>query len=469
MNLLYVEDDINWYRHTVEPELRKISNNIMHAANYEQALELLSLNSFDYVITDQSIPFNSSSTKDDIKYGLQLIAHIRESYPSLPILILTGQSSEFAVERFVEDQPLVFFWDGTNKGLIKSRPKDRLRDSLAIIASAKDQLEAIDSIILDLLNDLELTLFQKRVIKLFLKHKNAAGAEIEALTGGYSSAKVLKVKLLDESGNPFLYALGKIDTHPNVDKDQSNYSNYITQLPVGCFPILLGTYFAGCGDFKGVFYQFASNHCSDYFKLLINNQEDALTVVRKSFDLLSNWVQSPKVENYSIRSIRQKICSDSKLESVKEKIGIDLDTIENTVIRSKWAIQHSDLHGKNILVSEDLNPIFIDFGDISYSPAVLDIVTLELSPYFHNDCSHHFIKDLDFFENWFNDSYHLNNSPFPEISVHLRELKRSRCFMTYDYAAVVYGYALRQLTYTDTNHDIAIKLINSAINKFKSL
>jgi len=469
MNLLYVEDDVNWYRHTVEPELKKISNNILHAINYEHAIELLSTHNFDYVITDQSIPLNSFLTKDDIKYGLQLISHIREHYPSLPILILTGQSSETAVEKFVEDQPLVFFWDGTNKGLTKSRPKDRLRDSLAIITSAKDQLIEIDSIVLDLLDDLELNLFQKRVVRLFLKHKNAAGAEVEALTGGYSSAKVLKVKLLDESGHPFLYALGKIDTHPNVDQDQSNYLNHITKLPVGCFPILLGTYFAGCGNFKGVFYQFASNHCSDYFKLLKNNRENALTVIQKSLSLLSSWVQTPKVENISIRSIRQKICSDSKLELVKEKIGIDLDTIENKVIRSKWATQHSDLHGKNILVSEDLNPIFIDFGDIAYAPAVLDIVTLELSPYFHSDCSHYFVKDLEFFENWFNDSYHLTNSPFPEISVHLRELKKTQCFMTYDYAAVVYGYALRQLTYTDTNHEIAKKLIESAINKFNSL
>lgn len=469
MNLLYVEDDINWYRHTVEPELKKISNNVLHAINYDQAIELLSSHDFDYVITDQSIPLNSSLMEDDIKYGLQLISHIRENYPSLPILILTGQSSEAAVERFVEDQPLVFFWDGTNKGLTKSRPKDRLRDSLAIIASAKEQLVEIDSIVLDLLDGLELNHFQKRVIRLFLKHKKSAGAEVEALSGGYSSAKVLKVKLLDESGNPFLYALGKIDTHPNVDQDQSNYANYITQLPVGCFPILLGTYFAGCGNFKGVFYQFASNHCSDYFKLLISNKEKAFTVVQKSFNLLNNWSHSPKVENNSIRSIRQKICSDSKFERAKEKIAIDLDVIENKIIRSKWATQHSDLHGKNILVSEDLNPIFIDFGDISYSPAALDVVTLELSPYFHNDCSHHFVKDLEFFENWFNDTYHLSNSPFPAISEHLRELKKSRCFMTYDYAAVVYGYALRQLTYADTNHDIAIKLIESAINKFKSL
>lgn len=469
MKILHIEDNIDWYLKSVEPSLKKICSEVKHSCTFEDAIDLLKNEHFDYIISDQSIPYKSGTKDDDIMYGIQLVEYIRKYHPSLPVLILTGQSYEEATEKFVEDQPLTVFWDGLDKGLTKSRPKRKLLEVIEMITSAEKDLSDLDNLTLDLRNGLELDNLQKRVIKLFAKHQKAIGAEVSAISGGYSSSKVLKVTLIDESGNPYLYSLAKIDSHFNVDQDKNNYLNHITKLPVGCFPTLLGTYFAGCGDFKGVFYQFAFNHSSDYFELLKLNQDNALIVLERAFRLLRIWGNSPTVKKCAIGDIRKIICTDSKIEKIKDFFNENnLFEFEEKTINTKWCVQHSDLHGKNILVSDDLNPIFIDFGDVSFSLAVLDIVTLELSPYFHADISSNYTQDLSFFENWFNDQLHISISPFPKISEYLREIKRERSFMSLDYAAVIYSYALRQLTYEDTNHEVAKKLLLSAINKLNS-
>ncbi|MEN9071952.1 response regulator [Acinetobacter baumannii] len=466
MKVLHVEDDKNWFERIVLPELNGICTSIDHAENYEMAVSLLKQNIYEYVILDQSIPLNDKQVVADVSFGISLADHIKTVSPGTPILFLTGQSDEEAIEKYVEDQEQVVFWDGENRGLVKSRSKRRLVKVFELIKGAKKCLEEVDSIELDLINGLVLTDLEKRVIRLFVKQKGAFGAEVAIMGGGYSSSKVLKITLIDEHGNECLFALAKIDKHQKVDLDFRNFDEYISKLPVGCFPSVLGKYFAGCGNIKGVFYQFANNYKLDYFSLLKSNQEDTLIVLEKVLSLLKNWENTQQVKDCSVKEIRQKIFPDSKLEKIDGYFdNEDLAKFEDLEIRAKYSIQHADLHGKNILVSEGLNPILIDYGDISIAPSVLDIVTLELSPFFHNDMSDQYNIDLEYFENWFNDDLYIKGSPFPNIASYLREMKRSRTFLNKDYAATIYAYALRQLSYKDTNHEIAKILITKAISK----
>ncbi|MDQ9034986.1 hypothetical protein RFK95_19375 [Acinetobacter pittii] len=74
--------------------------------------------------------------------------------------------------------------------------------------------------------------------------------------------------------------------------------------------------------------------------------------------------------------------------------------------------------------------------------------------------------DLDYFENWFIDDLYISGSPFPKIAAYLRECKKTRSILNKDYIATVYAFSLRQLSYEDTNHEIAKKLIRVAISKF---
>lgn len=468
MKILHVEDDKQWFERTVLPNLKEICTLVHHAENYERAVSLIKENVYEYIILDQSIPLSDEKLVADMSFGIGLAEHIKTVLPGTPILFLTGQSDEDAIERYVEDQEQVLFWDGEYRGLVKSRSKRRLVKVFDLIKRAKSCLEELDLIGLDLRNGLVLNDLEKRVIRLFVKHKKAFGAEVTTMGGGYSSSKVLKITLIDEQGNECLFALAKIDDHQKVDLDFNNFDQYISKLPVGCFPTVLGKYFAGCGNIKGVFYQFANNYKSDYFSLLKSNQENTKVVLEKVLYLLESWENTQQVKTSSVKEIRQKIFPDSKLEKINEFFSNEkLEEFENLNIRAKFSIQHADLHGKNILVSDDLNPILIDYGDVSISPSVLDIVTLELSPFFHNDMSDHYKVELEYFENWFNDDLYIKGSPFPEIASYLREIKRSRTVLSKDYAAAIYAYSLRQLSYSDTNHAIAKILVKKAISKLE--
>lgn len=470
MNILQVEDDKDWFERIVRPALVDAgARQVFHAENHDEALRILSQEFIDYLIIDLAIPINRESPTPDISNGLNLSSHIREHYPGTPILILTGQSTEEAIDNFVEDLPVTTFWDGTQKHIVKVKKKRQLDNVMDSLASAINELSLINSIEL-ILSGCELDLYERRAIQLFGKHNNAIGAEINAISEGLSSAKVLRISLINVNGAQFHHALAKIDNHQNVDVEDYNFRSHISKLPVGSFPTLLNSYYAGCGSRKGIFYQFAADYKSDYFDLLTTNETDTIEVLERLKIILNHWIQNKQIKQLQIKEIRKQLCSDTKFESIQQQLnsiqGVDIDSFEINQISTYFCTQHCDLHGKNILISDDKYPIIIDYGDVSEQSSDLDIATLELSQYFHPSIREKFSPPIGLFENWFNEDYHLENSPTPEASKFLRTWKSESSLMKRQYIVTVYSYAVRQLTYDGTNKDYAKALIKAAVNSF---
>ena len=80
LNILYVEDESELREH-VAFALRLHINNVLAAANGQEALDLITLNRPDIVISDIRMP---------IMDGLDLTATLRQKYPSLPVLLCTA-------------------------------------------------------------------------------------------------------------------------------------------------------------------------------------------------------------------------------------------------------------------------------------------------------------------------------------------------------------------------------------------
>ena len=467
MKVLHVEDESSWFERTVRPELERFCSSVDHETHFVGATEKLKSNSYDYIIVDQSIPFDSSGSVPDITNGIRFADHVRSNSPGTPLLILTGQARDEITEKYVEDQEQVVFWDGMPHGLVKVRAKSRLLVALDLIKTAATELESIDNIELDIPNEIELTKYEKRVIRIFAKHKGAVAAKIEELGGGLSSSHVLRITLINNQHQYFQFALAKLDNQSEIEQDTKNYTNHINQLPVGSFPTLLGRYFAGCADVQGVFYQFANNYSTDYFSVLKSNESDAVSVLEKLVNILDSWEQARTVSSISLKKIRALLCNDHKFEKIKGLFqDIDLDKLERKIIHVSQSVQHGDLHGKNILLTPtDMQPILIDYGDVQIAPSELDIVTLELSPFFHPDIASHFQKETEYFSAWFEDDNYIKNSPFPHVAGFLRKEKNKRAILNKGYFATVYAYALRHLTYENTDHAAAISLVRAAVIK----
>lgn len=470
MNILQVEDEVEWFEGTVKPLLLEIgAKQIFHEDTYDGAIQSLSNNDIDYVVLDLAIPLNHENPVPEVSNGLLLASHIRTKYAGTPILILTAQRTEEAVEQFVEDQEPTMFWDGKRKSLVKVRPKRRVNEAISLLAEAVKELDAIDAIEIQE-TGCELNCLEKRVIRIFCKENSAIAARVNTLNDGLSSAKVLQVSLIGNQGLDLPWtSLVKIDTKQNIDKESNNFKHYVNKLPVASYPNILNEYVAGCADKKGICYRFATHYDSNYFSHLTSNEENTLTILKRLQDILGIWSNNKEVKQVSVGEIRSLICPNHKFENlieIRQRLG--LDEFEKKILNANYSVQHADLHGLNILVSEDLHPILIDYGDIKSAPSVLDIVTLELSQYFHPHMKDHKAPEIKLFENWFNNDNFLSLNQFPEVAKFLREWKTENCFMEREYVATVYAYALRQLTYDEGPHvEIANKLIEMSIAAYK--
>ncbi|MDP4537973.1 hypothetical protein Q3O60_17470, partial [Alkalimonas collagenimarina] len=251
-------------------------------------------------------------------------------------------------------------------------------------------------------------------------------------------------------------------------KESINFRNHVNKLPVASYPNKLSEYVAGCADKKGICYRFATHYDDNYFSYLSSNEDSALRILQQLQGILNTWTNSKAVKQVSVGDIRRLVCPEQKFDDLIEvRQRLNLDEFEKKVLNANFSIQHADLHGLNILVSKELNPILIDYGDIKYAPSVLDIVTLELSQYFHPAHREHTIPDIDLINNWFNGETFVSLNKFPRVAEFLRQWKSENCFMEREYVATVYSYALRQLSYEGTNKEIAIRLIEVSIAAFK--
>ena len=70
--------------------------------------------------------------------------------------------------------------------------------------------------------------------------------------------------------------------------------------------------------------------------------------------------------------------------SIRHLIQHDwVEMFEEYSIQANWGCVHGDMHGLNVLLSDDLLPVLIDYGDVGESPLSKDPVTFELSTFFH--------------------------------------------------------------------------------------
>ncbi|WP_426880173.1 response regulator [Serratia bockelmannii] len=473
MNVLHLEDNLKWFEEVVKPELMKIpAMNIFHANNKSEAINCLASNSIDYALLDLSVPLDDTTEITNIQHGLSVAWHIRNEYPGIPIMILTGESTEEAAEKFEEENTFTTYWDGQERSLVKLRNKRRVSEVIEDLSSISSSLEMLDAIELDYdPKNLSLTHSEKRVIRLFCLKNKATAAKINALNDGLSSAKVLNVILINHSSKSMFSALVKIDDNKKAEIERVNFQEHVTKLSVGSFPTYINEFYAGCSKKKGVFFQFAQGFKKDYFDLYLEDDKQSLDIAKSVKNIFTNWINVKNGKQVTIGGVRRIFCSDEKFNKYKIKeelssLNIDIDAFESKSLNSNFCMQHADLHGMNILISETNTPLIIDYGDIKSCPSTFDPITLELSPYFHPKMEGLVQHDMNLAEHWFDDKSLSHFSKNPETAVFLREWARSNAFLQKDYVVGVYSYIIKQFTYSDTNKDFARALIKAAIREF---
>jgi len=179
------------------------------------------------------------------------------------------------------------------------------------------------------------------------------------------------------------------------------------------------------------------------------------------------WHKARTQREIKIKHIRRLFCSDDKFnDALKYLHGIDLGIFENKSVNVNWSIQHGDLHGRNVLVSDDNQPVIIDYGGIDELPCSTDPITLELSPYFHPYFDNKYPIAEGLVKHWYDDGYY-ERVVSPNVMRILRDWSDENAYLDREKLAVIYSYCVRQLTYPDTNKDMACDLIKVTIDRFE--
>jgi len=476
MRILHVEDDVDWFERVIRKRLvADGKNEVFHAVNKHSALNVLEAERIDYLIVDLAIP-DVDGAVPEYQHGVALLHKVRENFPGMPILILTGQATEEAAQQF-EDQKRVLFWDGSEKALVKTRRKQHLSDAFDLVFSALDSLTKLNEIQVfsDYSGVRDLDEVEIRIFRLFCLSVPGGSHAVKysKVSGGLSGAKVYSVEVLDSAGQTLQLAIGKVASSDEVGVEVKN-STLLNRLPIGLAPVLLGEFFAGCDDTKGVFFRLADNHEMSFFDVLRESDSKAATLVSKLSFGMGTWAKASNKQVLSVAEIRRFLVSESKLACVFDFIDkSSLVDFESKELPISCCTVHGDLHGKNILVSGEYEPLLIDYGDVKEeAPCLIDPITLMLSPYFHPSTKHeNYYVDESYSASILDGTCYFFNTKYPLTSEALLAWKKERETFPRDSLAVIYAYSLRQLTYAakapeEVNVPLAIGLINECFSRW---
>jgi hypothetical protein len=131
---------------------------------------------------------------------------------------------------------------------------------------------------------------------------------------------------------------------------------------------------------------------------------------------------------------------------------------------------HGDLHGSNVLVSDEGSVTVIDYGDVGDGPASLDAVTLELSVLFHpqSPLGSSGWPSTEQARQWGNIDEYVLGCPAVRFVSECRRWASRVAAGNREISASGYAYLIRQLKYTDTRKELIFALFDGVRSFYNS-
>ncbi|WP_324280091.1 response regulator [Enterobacter ludwigii] len=459
INVLIVEDEREYAR--ILDSLIGGNSHRYYAENCESACEIINATFLDLIILDLNIPLNSNpNSTESPNHGHTVFAHARAKSPGTPIIVLTGSSAEDFISSLIEGNTRINLWgNGREMSMVAFHTKHNLDKFPILLENYLSALSNLSNIELNK-NNLTLTNEQDRLIRIFSLKYNGARAEVNKISGGLSSAKVFRIKLTNGSGDTILDSICKIGSSDIIKCEHVNYESFISRLNQDATPRKLAVIEHGAKDHAAVFYSLADGFTHSIFDKIMDSQNIS-AILGKVETHLIRWNATSEVR-ISIREIRRLLLEDDDFNDISIKPAW-VEVLENNSIQVKMGCAHCDLHGFNILVSEQNIPVLIDYGDISSAPSCLDPITLELCIHYHPESP--FINSdwpsLEQAKNLFNLDIYLDECPFPEYIISCRNWSEKIVAGKRELAAGFYSYLLRQLKYPNSNKPLTLAFLEA--------
>jgi CheY-like chemotaxis protein len=401
----------------------------------------------------------------DLAGGFGLLREITEDHPGVPVILVAAlDDPTAAAELLAAGRQEDIFGTDTEEPMVAFVPEHDTDKAADLAAATVARIAEVASLPLDLAPGLELSTGQKRALQIYARRTGAATAEVTGLSGGLSGAVTVIVDTADASGMQTGHVVGKLAPVKTVPGAVDGYENAIPDLPAGLGAGLAGVVSAGAGGTGAVFFRLADDFSRTWFECLGGSPADAARACSRLHERFADRYPDAPRERLTVGAIRRAIVSDAEMSEAVAPPP-DLSHLEDVEIEVARGIQHRDLHGLNVLVSDSSEPLLIDYDNYDAANCCLDPVTLELSTVFHRDEGAQTARkgwpSAEQARAWFDLDAYLEGCPYPEAIRACRAWAEEAAGSEEELAATVLSAALRQFWFENTDKEIAAALVSA--------
>lgn len=426
------------------------------------ACGLLDTRFFDLAVVDLNIPTREGGLDADPDHGKLVFHHARTAAPGTKLFVLTGSPSEDFISDMLAQQQNADIWgEGAKVGTVEFLRKIDVVNADAIIGRALAAVAALDDVELEF-RGVNLQTAEDRLVRIFGKKFGAARCVVSPIGAGRSGAATYRLQLHDGSGAGIRIAVAKLAKLAQVSDESARYDAHVALLDPASTPRKMATLEFGGGSTAGIFYQLAVGHDLSLFELLGRNDALAARAVQSTAAALGAWAQGTAQVRRSVAAVRTPWLDEDDAARLRAEYGLAWAAgLEAREVQTRWCRVHGDLHGDNVLVSDDGRSVVIDYGDVQLGAASHDPVTLSLSAVLQANptLSEHW-PTHEQCRRWHDLDAYLAGSPIPLFVRACRGWAEARAAGRREIAASAYSYLLRQLKYGDTDKGRILALMD---------
>ena len=433
---------------------------VRHVESRDAAFQALASEVWDLIICDLKIPAESGGLDAAVDHGLAVVAEAERTSPGTPIIVLSAFHTIEIAQRLADAARQEDIYGSTTlERMMKFFQKSEVDKCLNAAKQHATSLLRLGEIEVTGVNEPA----QRRVLRVFAARQKGDRVRATTIGGGLSPANVMKVEVF-RGGAQVARVLGRVAQKTDADREIAAYDGFIApMLPNGLFTPRMPQTVISAGQAVGIFYTLIGSGDVALFDVLRQDATAAAALVGQLRQGTVPWVQASGVASATVREIRRLFISDDDFAAVQGLLGACAwADAEARTVQVRRGPQHNDLHGLNVLVDNN-RPVMIDFAELGESPMATDPVTLELSIWFHPRgvaCGADARASILAGAWW-------TGAPEPAIAPFVHECRQwAQAVAAGDRErlACAYGYAARQLKYSDTDKELAAAIACSAVN-----
>jgi CheY-like chemotaxis protein len=463
-HILIVEDDED-YINELSAIFKGLAgpSRLTVARSREEARTLLENEFYDFAILDLKIPTGEGTLDLDPAHGKFIFHHARKVTPGTKLLVLTSSPSDDFIADLLSQKHDADIWgEGAKVDTVEFLRKIDIDRAPETISKVVDAIHALDGVELQL-HSVNLSTGEDRLVRIFAKRFGAMRCAISTIGAGRSGAKTLRLQLFDGGGAALPEMVAKLGPLDRMRDENARHDANIVLLSGAVTPRRVAMLEFGAGPTAGLFYQLAQGHDESMFAVMARDDARAARAVVATAEALADWSTGKTETRRTVAEVRSCWVKEEAAKDLHAQHGLDWAAeFEGKLMQTRWCCVHGDLHGENILVSNAVGVMIIDYGDVGFSAASYDPISLELSAVLQQNgtVSSAWPNEATCRE-WHDLDSYLVDCPIPGFIRACREWSRTVAAGQREIAASAYTYLLRQLKYSDTNKERILALLEA--------